>query len=74
MDQLCNSHAIDCHNICSVDESLRDAFDYAANSILSTKQYAFHKPWTSSLSLYLIAKRDAARARGDYAEEIALSK
>ena len=74
MDQLFNSHAIDCHDICSVDESLRDAFDHAANSVLSTKQYRSHKPWISSLSLSLIAKRDAARASGDHAEEMALSK
>ena len=74
MDQLCNSHAIDCHDICSVDESLSDAFDHAANSVLSTKQYSYHKPWISSLSLSLIAKRDAARASSDHAEEMVLSK
>ena len=74
MDQLCNSHAIDCNDICLVDESLRNAFDYAANSVLSTKQYSSHKSWISSLSLSLVAKRDAARANGDHAEEMGLSK
>ena len=74
MDQLCNVDAIDCHNICSVDESLRDAFDHAVNSILNPKQCSFHKPWISSLSLSLIAKQYAARASGDHAEEMVLSK
>ena len=74
MDHLCNSHAIDCHDMCSMDESLRDAFDHAAHSVLSTKPYSTHKPWISSLSLSLIARRDAARASGDHTEEMALSK
>ena len=72
MDQVCNSHAIDWQDMCSVNESLRNTFDHAANSIFSTMQYSFHKPWISSLSLSLIAKRDAARATGDHAEEMAL--
>ena len=74
MGHLCNLHAIDCHHICLVDESLRDEFDDAANSILSTKQYSSHKPWISSLSLSLVDIRNAARTSGDHAEEIALSK
>ena len=74
MHQLCNSHAIDCHNICSVDEGLRDAFDHVAKPILSTKQHSSYKPWISSLSLSLIRKRDAARASSEHAKEMALSK
>ena len=61
-------------NIDSIDQSLQEAFDHAAQCTLSRSQYRPKRPWISMQTLQIIADRDQARVRGNSFLEQTLAK
>ena len=57
-----------------MSNSINDAFDHAAKSILCQSQLKPKRPWISIETLHVTADRDQARHEGNYVLEQTLAK